>query len=230
MQSQAFLIAVFEFVLLIFSLSFHECAHAWMASRLGDQTARLQGRVTLNPIYHVDPVGTLLFPALMIFGPLIGGGMLGGYLIGWAKPTPVITRNFKNIVRDDNLTTLAGPVSNLILALCGFLGMVAIILFMRNVPLQQETLNSNIDALATLCQLAILVNLALFFFNLLPIPPLDGSRILRNFLPYNMANSFDKIGILGYFLMILVGGPIVRFFLTPAMGLVYFALSLVQRG
>jgi Zn-dependent protease len=142
----------------------------------------------------------------------------------------VITRNFKNIVRDDNLTTLAGPVSNLILALCGFLGMVAIILFMRNVPLQQETLNSNIDALATLCQLAILVNLALFFFNLLPIPPLDGSRILRNFLPYNMANSFDKIGILGYFLMILVGGPIVRFFLTPAMGLVYFALSLVQRG
>jgi Zn-dependent protease len=230
LQSQAFLIAVFEFVLLIFSLSFHECAHAWMASRLGDQTARLQGRVTLNPIYHVDPVGTLLFPALMIFGPLIGGGMLGGYLIGWAKPTPVITRNFKNIVRDDNLTTLAGPVSNLILALCGFLGMVAIILFMRNVPLQQETLNSNIDALATLCQLAILVNLALFFFNLLPIPPLDGSRILRNFLPYNMANSFDKIGILGYFLMILVGGPIVRFFLTPAMGLVYFALSLVQRG
>jgi Zn-dependent protease len=230
LQSQAFLIAVFEFVLLIFSLSFHECAHAWMASRLGDQTARLQGRVTLNPIYHVDPVGTLLFPALMIFGPLIGGGMLGGYLIGWAKPTPVITRNFKNIVRDDNLTTLAGPVSNLILALCSFLGLVAIILFTRNVPMQQETLNSNIDALATLCQLAILVNLALFFFNLLPIPPLDGSRILRNFLPYNMANSFDKIGFLGYFLMILVGGPIVRFLLTPTMGLVYFALSLVQRG
>jgi len=201
-----------------------------MASRLGDQTARLQGRVTLNPIYHVDPVGTLLFPALMIFGPLIGGGMLGGYLIGWAKPTPVITRNFKNIVRDDNLTTLAGPVSNLILALAGFLGLVAIILFTRNVPMQQETLNSNIDGLATLCQLAILVNLALFFFNLLPIPPLDGSRILRNFLPYNMANSFDKIGFLGYFLMILVGGPIVRFLLTPTMGLVYFALSLVQRG
>jgi Zn-dependent protease len=230
LQSNAFLIAVFEFVLLIFSLSFHECAHAWMASRLGDQTARLQGRVTLNPIYHVDPIGTLLFPALMIFGPLIGGGMLGGYLIGWAKPTPVVTRNFKNIVRDDNLVTLAGPVSNLILAFCGFLGLVAIILFTRNVPMQQETLNGSIDALATLCQLAILVNLALFFFNLLPIPPLDGSRILRNFLPYNMANSFDKIGFLGYFLMILVGGPVVRFLLTPTMGLVYFALGLVQRA
>ena len=73
MQPTAFLIAVFEFVLLIFSLSLHECAHAWMASRLGDQTARLQGRVTLNPIYHVDPIGTLLFPALMIFGPFCGG-------------------------------------------------------------------------------------------------------------------------------------------------------------
>src|SRR6202161_3999054 len=132
-----------------------------MASRLGDQTARLQGRVTLNPMYHVDPIGTLLFPALMIFGPLISGGMLGGYLVGWAKPTPVITRNFKNIVRDDNLLTLAGPVSNLFLALCGFLGLVTIILVTRNVALNQETLNSSIDALATLCQLAILVNLAL---------------------------------------------------------------------
>src|SRR6202161_2915990 len=122
-----------------------------MASRLGDQTARLQGRVTLNPMYHVDPIGTLLFPALMIFGPLIGGGMLGGYLIGWAKPTPVITRNFKSIVRDDNLVTLAGPVSNLFLALCGFLGLVAIILVTRSLPSQHEALSSNIDALAALC-------------------------------------------------------------------------------
>ena len=159
---------------------------------------------------------------------LIGGGMLGGYLVGWAKPTPVITRNFKNIKRDDNLTTLAGPVSNLFLAFCGFLGLVAIILFTRNVPVEQETLSTNIEALATLCQLAILVNLALFFFNLLPIPPLDGSRILRNYLPYNWASSFDRIGILSYVLMIFLGGPIVRFFLTPTMGLVAFCLRQIQ--
>ena len=114
MQPGNFVIAIFEFVLLIFSLSVHECAHAWMASRLGDQTARLQGRVTLNPMYHVDPFGTLLFPALMIFGPLFGGGAMSGFLFGWAKPTPVITRNFRKIVRDDTLTTLAGPVSNLL--------------------------------------------------------------------------------------------------------------------
>ena len=199
-----------------------------MASRLGDQTARLQGRVTLNPMYHVDPIGTLLFPALMIFGPLLGGGMMGGYLIGWAKPTPVITRNFKNIRRDDTLVTLAGPVSNLILAFCGFLGLVAIIFFARSGPIQQESMGTNIQALATLCQLAILVNLALFFFNLLPIPPLDGSRILRNFLPYNALNAFDRMGMFGIILMVLVGGPIVRFFLQPTMGLIYFALSRIQ--
>ncbi len=228
LPSTAFVIGIFEFVLLIFSLSVHECAHAWMASRLGDQTARLQGRITLNPIYHIDPIGTLLFPALMIFGPLIGGGMLGGYLVGWAKPTPVITRNFKNIVRDDNLVTLAGPVSNLFLALCGFLGLVTIILFTRNVALNQETLNSSIDALATLCQLAILVNLALFFFNLLPIPPLDGSRILRNMLPYGATNFLDRMGILSYVLMIFIGGPIVRFFLTPTMRFVFLVLNRIQ--
>jgi len=199
-----------------------------MASRLGDQTARLQGRITLNPMYHVDPIGTLLIPALMIFGPLIGGGMLGGYLIGWAKPTPVITRNLRNIKRDDNLVTLAGPASNLLLALCGFLGLVVIILFTRNLPLQQETLNGSVAALATLCELCILVNLALFFFNLLPIPPLDGSRILRNLLPYGAMNAFDRMGIFGYVLMIFVGGPVVRFLLSPTMALVYFVLNRIQ--
>jgi len=109
LQSNAFLIAVFEFVILIFSLCVHECAHAWTASRLGDQTARLEGRITLNPMYHVDPIGTLLFPAIMIFGPFIGFSMFSGMLVGWAKPTPVITRNLRKIVRDDNLVTLAGP-------------------------------------------------------------------------------------------------------------------------
>ena len=126
MQSAAFTFALFEFVLLIFSLSFHECSHAWMASRLGDQTARLEGRVTLNPMYHIDPVGTLLFPALAIFGPFIGFGMFSGMLIGWAKPTPVISRNFQKIRRDENLVTLAGPVSNLFLAVLALLLLLVI--------------------------------------------------------------------------------------------------------
>src|ERR1700679_1060951 len=126
LQSVLFLIAVFKFVLLIFSLSVHECAHAWTASYLGDQTARLQGRVTLNPAYHIDPIGTLLFPGLVIFGPLLGLNFFSGLLVGWAKPTPVITRNFRKIVRDDNLTTLAGPASNLLIALIALIVLTVI--------------------------------------------------------------------------------------------------------
>jgi Zn-dependent protease len=226
LQPSSLLIAIFEFVLLIFSLSVHECAHAWMASWLGDQTARLQGRVTLNPMYHIDPIGTLLFPALMIFGPLFSGGAMGGFLIGWAKPTPVMTRNFRKIKRDDALVTLAGPVSNLLIVFVAFLGLAAILLFQGHLA-QEDSLLTNVQALWTLCDLAVRVNLALFFFNLLPIPPLDGSRILRNMLPYNALNAYDRMGMFGYILMILVGGPIVRFFMVPTLHLVSFALNLI---
>jgi Zn-dependent protease len=229
LQPDRLVIALFEFVLLIFSLSVHECAHAWMASRLGDQTARLQGRVTLNPMYHVDPIGTLLFPALMIFGPLFSGGALGGFLIGWAKPTPVITRNFRKLVRDDSLVTLAGPVSNLLLGLAAFLGLAAMIVFQNHMAhggLQiSESAATNLNGMWTLCDLALRVNLALFFFNLLPIPPLDGSRVVRHWLPYGALNAFDNMGMFSYVLMLLVGGPIVRFLMGPALTVVDVALN-----
>jgi Zn-dependent protease len=229
-----FLIAVFEFVLLLFSLSFHECAHAWMASRLGDQTARLEGRITLNPMYHVDPIGTLLFPALIIFGPFIGFSFFSGFLVGWAKPTPVITRNFRKIVRDDNLTTLAGPVSNLLIVLAAFLVLAVLSIALpdgRNVVRSSfiAALSPGMPYLpqpvALLCSLAILINLSLFFFNLLPIPPLDGSRILRNVLPYNAVQAYDRIPIwVSYLLMIFVGGFVMGALLRPALQLVFFAL------
>jgi Zn-dependent protease len=228
LQPNSLLIAIFEFVILLFALSVHECAHAWMASRLGDQTARLQGRVTLNPMYHIDPVGTLLFPALMIFGPLFSGGIMGGFLVGWAKPTPVFTRNFRKIVRDDSLVTLAGPVSNLLVAFLAFLGTAAIIFYQGHLP-QAESLSTNIQALSLLCMLTIQVNLCLFFFNLLPIPPLDGSRVLRHFLPYNALSTYDRIGMgfTSYLLMIFIGGPIVRFLMAPTYRLILLALRAI---
>ena len=235
MSSAAFIIALFEFVLLIFSLSVHECSHAWMASRLGDQTARLEGRVTLNPMYHIDPIGTLLFPAIIIFGPFIGMSMFSGALVGWAKPTPVISRNFHKIRRDENLVTLAGPASNLILtviALGMLIGIALVATGGRDIVLSTfeggllQGVGSGLQAMVLLGVLAIEINISLFFFNLLPIPPLDGSHLLRNLLPYNAVQKYDRIPLwVSWLLMILVGGFILRLLIGPSMAVVYFVLT-----
>jgi Zn-dependent protease len=237
LQSAALIIGLFEFVLLIFSLSFHECSHAWMASRLGDQTARLEGRVTLNPMYHIDPVGTLLFPAIIIFGPFFGMSMFSGALVGWAKPTPVISRNFRKIRRDENLVTLAGPMSNLLLAGIALIFLVAIEIGMnggRDLVLSTfqggilQGVGSGLQAAVLLAVLAIEINISLFFFNLLPIPPLDGSSLVRNLLPYNAMQFYDRIPYwVSWLLMILVGGTILRMLIGPAMAVVYVVLTRV---
>jgi Zn-dependent protease len=218
-------VSIFEFVILLFSLSVHECAHAWVASRLGDQTARLQGRVTLNPIPHIDLLGTIIFPAFVIFGPLLGF-RAPFLLVGWAKPTPVISRNLKRIVRDENLITLAGPASNLILALAAFLGLVIADIvvpakLMVNGP-------SELQALVVLALLTIKINITLLFFNLLPIPPLDGSHLLRSLLPYNAAQRYDRIPIwISYLLMIVFGGGVLRILVTPVFNFFLWALSAI---
>jgi Zn-dependent protease len=235
LQSSDIVIAVFSFVLLLFSLSVHESAHAWMASRLGDQTARMLGRVSLNPMDHVDPIGTLLLPALMIFGPLFGFNFFGGFLFGWAKPVPIVSRNFRNFKRDDMLVSLAGPASNLLLAFIAFAGLTILEITIpdgRNVVptafLSSIFRNGEVipSPLALLCSIAFLLNLTLCIFNLLPIPPLDGSHVLRNVLPYGAVRIFDSIsGPLSYILLIFVGRFVLGIVMTPILTVAYAILA-----
>jgi Zn-dependent protease len=225
LQSSALIVAVFEFALLLFSLSVHECAHAWTASRLGDETARMMGRVSLNPMDHIDPIGTLLLPGLMIFGPLFGLSMFGGFLFGWAKPVPIISRNFRNFKRDDTLVSLAGPASNLILAIIAFFGMAAV-LFSESHSGLMVAPSSTQQALGLLCNLGMTLNLTLCIFNLIPIPPLDGSHMLRHVLPYNAVQTFDRIsGIASYLLIIFVGRAILGVVMTPVLQMAYSLLG-----
>jgi Zn-dependent protease len=229
MSEQAIVLKLFQFVILVFALSFHEASHAWMASRLGDPTARMLGRVTLNPIKHIDPLGTVIIPLAMLFLP-----GFGRFLIGWAKPTPVTTRNFKNIRRDDILTTLAGPASNLILALAcligllviestgdqGKLSVIAAVFTANHVELPMQAALPATFPVALLFYTGVWLNLILAVFNLLPLPPLDGSHILRNVLPYNWAQYYDRLGMFSLILMVLVGGWVVNLFVSPALNVV----------
>src|ERR1019366_9228064 len=147
---------------LVVLLTFHEFGHAWTAWKCGDDTARLQGRVSLNPVVHIDPIGTVLLPLLMIFiSPSIGR-----FLIGWAKPVPVNPYNLNHPKRDDILVTMAGPAMNLLLAV----GLVA---------LARVGMMSHSDQMVDFCLQAAQLSLLLCFFNLIPVPPLDGSHVLR---------------------------------------------------
>jgi len=160
MDGNTLITGLIQYVALVIMLTFHEFGHAWMASKCGDDTARDEGRVSLNPLVHIDPIGTVLMPLLMIFLPH-GVGM---FLLGWAKPVPVNPNNLRNPKVDDILITMAGPWMNLMLAVV-FIAAVRLV--------------GSLPDLRMFCYMAAILNLALFFFNLIPVPPLDGSRIMR---------------------------------------------------
>src|SRR5207249_9057878 len=179
---------------LLVLLTFHEFGHAWMAWRCGDDTARLQGRVSLNPMVHIDPIGTVVMPLLMIF---FSGAFFSRFLVGSARPVPVNPYNLRSPRVDDILVTLAGPWMNLLLAI--------VIMGLGRIGLA-----ANSPSTALLCWKMAHLSLLLCFFNLLPIPPLDGSQVVRSLIgmTYEAYYQFARYGFI--VLIIVINIPIVR--------------------
>lgn len=211
-SDQIFNLAI-QIVVFLFAISVHESAHAWTASRYGDPTARMLGRVSLNPIRHIDPVGTVLMPLIAWISHIP--------MIGWAKPTPVNPLNFrKNYVLADIMTSVAGPVSNLLVA-TGSVLVLAVVIHARFL------LGGAAEPLWLLFRAALEINVLLAVFNLIPIPPLDGSHVIRHMLSDSARNLYDRIGWIGLILFFLVGGSVLRVMMSPFLHFFNFLLAVL---
>jgi len=212
-------------VALIFSLSLHEAAHAWMSNRFGDDLARSQGRISLNPITHVDPIGTLLFPAIAFF--------TGAPMLGWARPTPINPLRWRNRRVANFWVSIAGVLGNLIIATIA--GITIRVLYELNIigawPLVPATTDSLVAVGAVqLLQIFFIMNIVLAIFNLLPIPPLDGGKILGSILPASFEpalNMLDQFGFILLFIAVITGvlSPIFRVVLRIALNIIFFGAS-----
>ena len=210
-------------VVLLLAISAHEAAHAWMSHKFGDDTAYMLGRVTLNPVSHTDPIGTLLIPILaFVFGAI--GGALGSIpLIGWGKPTPVNPRKWTNYKTANVMVSIAGILANFLLAIIGF------VIF--KTLLETGLINASniatgiIQPIAILLQNLILLNISLAIFNLMPFPPLDGSKILSTFLPESFQPVLDLLEQFGFIiLLLLVYMGVFRMIISPVARFVEYLL------
>jgi Zn-dependent protease len=209
---------LFQLIVFLFAISVHESAHAWMANRRGDPTARMLGRITLNPIKHIDPVGTVLLPAIALFTHLP--------ILGWAKPTPVDPRNFRNPVLDDILTSVVGPISNFLVATAATIILAAIMLvapggrmIVRGVMSGLILSNSALVPFSLLLYELLVINVVLAVFNLIPVPPLDGSHVLRHFLSEPVRRAYDTMGWLGLMALVYLAPGLLSAVIRPVMAL-----------
>lgn len=199
-----FMQVLMQYACLLFSLCMHEAAHAAMANYCGDPTARLLGRLTLDPRRHVDPFGTFLFPLIAL--------TTGAPLIGWAKPVPVNPRNLHNMRRDQVFVALAGPGSNLLIAL-GSVFLLRIIILVAQFGGSAEA----IAPIVSFFVMLITINVALAVFNMLPIPPLDGHYLLRYYLSPSAAQALDRIGPFGIIIAFVFAGKWMAVALPPVL-------------
>jgi Zn-dependent protease len=206
-------------IVLLLSISIHEAGHAWMSYKFGDDTAYLLGRVTLNPIAHTDPIGTLLLPIIGFISVASGGISL----IGWGKPCPVNPRNWANYKVANFWVSIAGVLGNLILIVTAFVLIKAFVAFNL---IQLSDLDSS-NPIGMFLKSLLLMNVSLFVFNLLPFPPLDGSKILQNFLPESVNPVFEMLEQYGFLVLFaLVAMGFTRVIMDPVFDVVVYFVNL----
>lgn len=194
----------------LFAITIHEAAHGYVARALGDNTAYMMGRVTLNPIKHVDPIGTILMPLMLYFATS------GAFLFGYAKPVPVDFGQLRHPKRDMVWVALAGPASNFIQAILWAIGFTIL-----------AGTDTNERFFLEMCKAGVLVNLVMWAFNLFPLPPLDGGRVLVGLLPRDLAHSFSRIEPWGFFIVLglVLVGIVGTYWLRPLISLGYVSLD-----
>jgi len=203
----------------LIAITFHEVSHGFVANRLGDPTAKMMGRLTLNPIAHIDPVGTILLPLMMI---VLTNGQ---FVFGYAKPVPINPSNFKDPKRDMAISAAAGPITNILLAILSML-ILKFILIPSSVFFPGIITTTVLKPLTLMLTSSIIFNVILAAFNLIPIPPLDGGRVLVGFLPHRQAVSYSRIEPFGFIIVIvLIYAGIADYFVMP---LVRLFLALLQ--